>query len=335
MSAVREPQPVERNLGLDLVRVTETAALRAARWLGRGDKEQVDQAAVDGMRLHLSTLEIDGTVVIGEGEKDEAPMLYNGESVGIGEGMEVDVAVDPIDGTTLTAAGLPGAIAVIAISEGRGSMYAPGSLVYMDKIAAGPEAAGVIDLEAPVGDNLKKVAKANGKSLTDLRCLILDRPRNEKYIRAVREAGARISLFGDGDVAGAIATAQEDHEADILLGIGGSPEAVLAAAALACMGGEIQCRLWPRDEREEAYAEEAGLDLTEVMTTSDLVDSSNVFFAATGVTGGEFLRRVNFRGEDQATTHSVIMRSKTGSIRYMQAHHDLARLRSISRLTID
>ncbi len=329
------PQPIERNLGLDLVRVTETAALRAARWLGRGDKEEVDQAAVDGMRLHLSTLEIDGTVIIGEGEKDDAPMLFNGESVGTGEGMIVDVAVDPVDGTTLTAAGLPGAIAVIAISEGRGSMYAPGKLVYMDKIAVGPEAADQIDLEAPVAENLERVAKANGKSLTDLRCLMLDRPRNQDYIDAIREAGARISLLRDGDVAAAIATAQENHEADILLGIGGSPEAVLAAAAMACMGGEIQCRLWPRDESEERFAREQGLDLTEVMTTSDLVDSPNVFFAATGITGGEFLKRVNFKAEDRAITDSVIMRSKTGSIRYMRAQHDLGRLRKISSLVID
>ena len=329
------PEPIERNLGLDLVRVTETAALRAARWLGRGDKEEVDQAAVDGMRLHLSTLEIDGTVIIGEGEKDDAPMLFNGESVGTGEGMVVDVAVDPVDGTTLTAAGLPGAIAVIAISEGRGSMYAPGKLVYMDKIAVGPEAAGEIDLEAPVAENLKRVAKANGKSLTDLRCLMLDRPRNQHYIDAIREAGARISLLRDGDVAAAIATAQENHEADILVGIGGSPEAVLAAAALACMGGEIQCRLWPRDESEKRFAKEQGLDLTEVMTTSDLIDSPNIFFAATGITGGEFLRRVNFKGEDKAITDSVIMRSKTGSIRFMQAQHDLGRLREISSLVID
>jgi fructose-1,6-bisphosphatase II len=329
------PEPIERNLGLDLVRVTETAALRAARWLGRGDKEEVDQAAVDGMRLHLSTIEIDGTVVIGEGEKDDAPMLFNGESVGTGEGMVVDVAVDPVDGTTLTAAGLPGAIAVIAISEGRGSMYAPGKLVYMDKIAVGPEAADEIELEAPVAENLKRVAKANGKSLTDLRCLMLDRPRNQHYIDAIREAGARISLLRDGDVAAAIATAQENHEADILLGIGGSPEAVLAAAAMACMGGEIQCRLWPRDESEKRFADEQGLDLTEVMTTSDLVDSSNVFFAATGITGGEFLKRVNFKGEDKAITDSVIMRSKTGSIRFMQAQHDLGRLREISSLVID
>jgi fructose-1,6-bisphosphatase II len=328
-------EPVERNLGLDLVRVTETAALGAARWLGRGDKEKVDQAAVDGMRLHLSTLEIDGVVIIGEGEKDEAPMLYNGERVGTGQGLAVDVAVDPIDGTTLTASGLPGAITVIALAEGRGSMYAPGPLVYMDKIAVGPEAAGRIDLEAPVSENLKQIARANGKDVGDLRCLILDRPRNQGYIDAVRQVGARISVFRDGDVAAAISTAQEDHEADVMLGIGGSPEAVLAAAALKCVGGEIQCRLWPRSDEERAMAIDSGLDLDQVMTVDDLVDSDNVFFAATGVTGGEFLDAVNFTGEDRAETHSVIMRSKTGSIRYMFASHDLRRLRAISSLTLD
>jgi fructose-1,6-bisphosphatase II len=328
-------EPIERNLGLDVVRVTETAALGAARWLGRGDKEKVDQAAVDGMRLHLSTLDIDGEVIIGEGEKDEAPMLYNGEKVGSGSGMVVDVAVDPIDGTTLTAAGIPGAIAVIALAEGRGTMYSPGSLVYMDKIAVGPEAAGTIDLEAPVEHNLQQVAKANGKEMADLRCLILDRPRNQRFIDEAREAGARISVLRDGDVAAAIATGQADHEADILIGIGGSPEAVIAAAAMRCTGGEIQCRLWPRDEVEREAALNEGLDLDQVMTTEDMVSSDNVFFAATGVTGGEFLRRVNFKGEEQAVTHSVIMRSKTGSIRYMVAHHDLARLREISSLTID
>ena len=328
-------EPVERNLGLDLVRVTETAALGAARWLGRGDKEAVDQAAVDGMRLHLSTIDIDGRVVIGEGEKDRAPMLFNGEQVGNGTGMVVDVAVDPVDGTALTASGLPNAIAVIALSEGRGSMYAPGSFVYMDKIAVGPEAASLIDLDAPVADNLAKVAKANGKAMGDLRVLILDRPRNHNYIVAAREAGARISVFRDGDVAGAIATAQEDHEADVLLGIGGSPEAVIAAAALKCVGGEIQCRLWPRDESEARQAADEGLDLDKVLTVEDLVASDNVFFAATGVTNGEFLRGVNFRGEDRAVTHSVIMRSKTGSIRYMDAVHDLARLRAISNVTVD
>lgn len=328
-------EPVERNLGLDLVRVTETAAMGAARWLGRGNKEGVDQAAVDAMRLHLSTIAIDGVVVIGEGEKDSAPMLFNGERVGSLKGMDVDVAVDPIDGTTLTASGLPGAISVIALSEGHGSMYAPGPLVYMDKLAVGPEAAGMIDLEAPVEHNLKVVAKANGKTIGDLRVLILDRPRNQHYVEAVRTAGARISLFRDGDVAAAIATAQAHHQADIMLGIGGSPEAVLAAAALKCVGGEIQCKLWPRDDTERELATEEGLDLNQVMTTDDLVDSDNVFFAATGVTGGEFLRAVEFRGEDQVITHSVIMRSKTGSIRYMDAFHDLGRLRAISSLTID
>ncbi len=323
-------EPIERNFGLDLVRVTETAALRAARWLGRGDKEKVDQAAVDGMRLHLSTLEIDGVVVIGEGVKDKAPMLFNGEQVGTGTGMVVDVAVDPVDGTALTASGLPGAIAVIAISEGRGTMYTPGRLVYMDKIAVGPEAAGQVDLEAPIAENLRRVAKAHGKDVGELRCLILDRERNRPHIDAVREMGARISVFRDGDVAAAIATTQEDHEADIMLGIGGSPEAVIAAAALKCTGGDLQCRLWPRDEVERAAAIEDGLDLGEVLTVDDLVTSDNVFFAATGVTGGEFLDPVDFTGEDHATTHSVIMRSKTGSIRYMWAHHDLARLRELS-----
>ena len=327
-------EPIERNLGLDLVRVTETAAMGAARWLGRGDKEAADQAAVDGMRMHLSTLDIDGVVIIGEGEKDRAPMLFNGERVGTGTGLEVDVAVDPVDGTTLTAAGSPGAIAVIALVEGRGTMYAPGSLVYMDKIAVGPEAAGAIDLEAPVEHNLAKVAKAKRKDINDLRVLILDRPRNKHYIDEVRKAGARISLIRDGDVAGAIATAQNDTAADILMGIGGSPEAVLAAAALLCMGGEQQCRLWPRDESEERYAREEGLDLDEVMTATDMVSSDNVFFAATGVTGGEYLRSVEFRGE-KVVTHSVIMRSKTGSIRYMDAFHDLERLRKISASTLD
>lgn len=323
-------EPIERNFGLDLVRVTETAALGAARWLGRGDKEAVDQAAVDGMRLHLSTLDIDGVVVIGEGEKDDAPMLFNGEKVGTGVGMVVDVAVDPIDGTTLTASGLPGAISVIAIAEGRGTMYAPGPLVYMDKIAVGPEAAGSIDFEAPIAENLRRIAKARGKDLGELRCLILDRDRNQRHIDEVRQVGARISIFRDGDVAAAIATAEDDEEVDVMLGIGGSPEAVIAAAALKCMGGEIQCRLWPRNEKERRLAVETGQDLDRVMTTDDLVSSDNVFFAATGVTGGEFLQPVVFLGEDQVVTHSVIMRSKTGSIRYMEAFHDLRRLRELS-----
>ncbi len=325
---------VERNLGLDLVRVTETAAMGAARWQGRGDKEAADQAAVDGMRAHLSTLELDGVVVIGEGEKDNAPMLFNGERVGTGTGMKVDLAVDPVDGTTLTAAGMPGAIAVIAISEGHGSMYGPGSLVYMDKIAVGPQAAGLVDLEAPVKDNLSKVAKATHQDISDLTVIILDRPRNQHYIDDTREAGARIRLIRDGDIAASIACANSETGIDVLLGIGGSPEAVLSAAALACMDGEIQCRLWPRDDTEVAMARDEGLDLDQVLTTTDLVDSENIFFAATGVTGGEFLRGVDFYGGG-AATHSVIMRSKTGSIRYMDAFHNLRKLRAISANVID
>jgi fructose-1,6-bisphosphatase II len=327
-------EPIERNLGLDLVRVTESAAMGAARWLGRGEKEPVDQAAVDGMRTHLSTLEIDGQVVIGEGEKDDAPMLYNGEKLGTGKGMKVDVAVDPVDGTSLTAAGMPGAIAVIALAEGHGTMYAPGSLVYMDKIAVGPDAAGTIDLEAPVADNLAKVATALGKRVRDLGVVILDRPRNQRYIDETRAAGARIRLIRDGDVAGSIACARDGTGIDMLLGIGGSPEAVLSAAAMACMDGEIQCKLWPRDESEVALAADEGLDLDGVLTTKDLVSSSNVFFAATGITGGEYLRGVDFYGGGCAT-HSVIMRSKTGSIRYMDAFHNLDKLRMIAATVLD
>jgi fructose-1,6-bisphosphatase II len=328
-------EPVERNLGLDLVRVTETAAMGAARWLGRGDKDAADQAAVDGMRLHLATLDIDGVVVIGEGVKDQAPMLYNGERVGSGRGLVVDVAVDPVDGTTLTASGMPGAIAVIALAEGRGTMYDPGHLVYMDKIAVGPEAAGAIELEAPIEHNLRQAAKAKRKDVNDLRVLILDRERNQGYIDGVRKAGARISLIRDGDVAGSIATAQDETAADVLLGIGGSPEAVIAAAALKCMGGEIQCKLWPRNEDERRRAVDEDFDLDRIMGTNDLVSSDNVFFAATGVTGGEYLRAVEFKREDHVVTHSVIMRSKTGSIRYMEAIHNIARLRGISAQTLD
>ena len=327
-------EPIERNLGLDLVRVTETAAMGAARWQGRGDKEAADQAAVDGMRKHLRTLDIDGIVVIGEGEKDHAPMLFNGERVGTGQGMAVDVAVDPVDGTTLTAAGIPGALAVIALAEGHGTMYAPGSLVYMDKIAVGPKAAGMIDIEAPVAENLARVAKATGENVEDLRVVILDRPRNQDYIDATRAAGARISLIRDGDVAASIACAREDTDIDMLLGIGGSPEAVLSAAALVCMEGEIQCKLWPRDQSEVELAAEQGLDLNEVLTTQDLVASENVFFAATGVTGGEYLRGVDFYGGG-CSTHSVIMRSKTGSVRYMDAFHNLTKLRKISDGVLD
>jgi fructose-1,6-bisphosphatase II len=323
----------ERNLAFELARVTEAAAMGAARWQGRGNKEAVDQAAVDGMRLILNSLDIDGTIVIGEGEKDEAPMLANGEKVGTGRGDAWDVAVDPVDGTTLTAAGIPGAIAVIGMAA-RGSMYAPGSLVYMEKIAVGPEAAGKVDLEAPIDHNLRQVAKARGKDLNDLTAVILDRPRNQRYVDAVRATGARIRLIHDGDVAGAIATADEDTGIDVLLGIGGSPEAVIAASALSCIGAEIQCRLWPRDDTERAYAAEHGHDLTQVLTTHDLVDGERVVFAATGVTGGEFLDGVHFV-PDGAITHSIMMRAKTGSIRHMTSRHDFTKLRKLSPLVLD
>ena len=268
----------ERNLALDLVRVTEAAALAAGRWMGRGDKIAADQAAVDAMRLVLNTIEMDGVIVIGEGEKDEAPMLFNGERLGTGKPPAVDIAVDPIDGTSLTARGSSGALSVVALAE-RGSMYAPGSLVYMDKIAVGPEARGVIDINAPVEANLKAIARAKRRDVDDLTVIILDRPRHAALIETVRQTGARIRLIHDGDVSGGVSTALDETGIDVLLGVGGSPEAVITAAALKCLGGEIQCKLWPRDDRERQYAAEHGLDLQAVLTMDDLVKSDNVFFA--------------------------------------------------------
>jgi len=309
----------DRNLALELVRVTEAAAISAAREQGRGDKEAVDQAAVDAMRRVLARTDLDGVVVIGEGEKDEAPMLFNGEVVGNGRPPAVDVAVDPVDGTRLTAEGRGGALAVIALSE-RGTMYAPGSLVYMDKLAVGQAAAGTVDIDAPVDYNLKQVAKAAGKDISEVTAVILERPRNDDYIRQVREAGARISLIGDGDIQGAITTAIEDNGIDIMLGIGGSPEAVTAACAMAALRGEIQCKLWPRDDSEREYAREHGHDLDQVLTTRDLVNSDNTFFAATGVTTGALLRGVRFGGV-HTSTHSVIMRSQSGTVRFIKADH--------------
>ena len=320
----------DHNLGLDLARVTEAAAMAAGRWQGRGDKDAVDQAAVDAMRAVLETVDMDGTVIIGEGEKDEAPMLFNGERVGNGEPPLVDVAVDPVDGTSLSAEGMPGALAVLALAE-RGSMYAPGKLVYMDKIAVGEDAAGVIALDAPIADNLAKVAKAKGKDVDDLTAIILDRPRNSRYIEEVRRAGARIRLIRDGDISGAISTAVEDSGIDILIGGGGSPEAVTAACALIALGGEMQCRLWPRDDSEKEYARDAGLDLTEVIGLRQLVDSDDVFFAATGVTTGELLEGVRYL-PDGAETHSVVMRGKTGTIRFMHARHRFDRLSTLTHI---
>jgi len=309
----------DKNLALELVRVTEAAAISAARVQGRGDKDEVDQAAVDAMRQVLSRISLDGIVVIGEGEKDEAPMLYNGEVVGNGQPPQVDVAVDPVDGTRLTAEGRGGALAVIALAE-RGSMYAPGSLVYMDKLAVGEAAVGTVDINAPVEYNLRAVAKALGKQVSDVTAVVLDRPRNEPYINEIRAAGGRISLIGDGDIQGSITAALEDTGVDILLGIGGSPEAVTSACAMAAMRGEIHCKLWPRDDSEREYAAEHGLDLNQVLTTRDLVDSDDTFFAATGVTTGSLLNGVRFGGE-HTTTHSVIMRSRSGTIRFIEADH--------------
>jgi fructose-1,6-bisphosphatase II len=321
----------DRNLALELVRVTEAAAMAAARWQGRGDKNEVDQAAVDAMRTVLSTVDMDGIVVIGEGEKDEAPMLFNGERVGNGNPPLVDVAVDPVDGTRLTALGMPGALAVIAFAE-RGSMYAPGKLVYMDKIAVGEAAAGLVDIEAPVAHNLQQVAKALGKSVSDVTAVILDRPRNHDYIAKVRQAGARITLIGDGDISGALSTAKLDSGVDILFGIGGSPEAVTAACAMAAVRGEIQCKLWPRDDSERQFALDEGLDLNQVITTRDLVDSDNTFFAATGVTTGDLLKGVEFHGGNRIETHSLVMRSKTGTVRFVEATHRMDELGKISAI---
>ena len=309
----------DRNLAMELVRVTEAAALAAAEHQGQGDKDAVDQAAVDAMRSMLATIDMDGVVVIGEGEKDDAPMLYNGEHVGNGRAPQLDVAVDPVDGTRLTARGMPGAIAVIALAE-RGTMYAPGRLVYMDKIAVGEESAGLVDIEAPVAYNLQQVATAKNKNLSDITAVVLDRPRNADYIQQVRNAGGRIALIGDGDISGAIATATPESGIDILLGIGGSPEAVTAACAIAALGGEIQCKLWPRDHSEVEFAQDEGLNLDQVLTTRELVNSNDTFFAATGVTQGEFLHGVRVQGS-RTTTQSVVMRSRTGTVRYINAIH--------------
>jgi fructose-1,6-bisphosphatase II len=323
----------DRNLGMELVRVTEAAAMAAARWMGRGDKDAADGAAVDAMRAVLSGVSMDGIVVIGEGEKDEAPMLYNGESIGDGNPPLVDIAVDPIDGTTLTSLGRPNAIAVIALSE-RGTMFNPGPCVYMEKIATGPEAADAIDLTASVKANLKWVAKALRKDVADVTAVILDRPRHEHIIRECREAGARIRLIPDGDVAGAISTAWPGSGADILFGIGGTPEGVISACALKCLGGVIQGRLWPRNDEERQIAVDAGYDLDKVLTLDDLVSGEDMFFSATGITDGELLRGVRFRG-DGADTQSLVMRSKSGTIRKIDATHRWKKLMRYSSINFD
>jgi fructose-1,6-bisphosphatase II len=315
---------------MELARVTEAAALAAARWQGRGDKEAADQAAVDAMRLMLDTVSMAGVVVIGEGEKDEAPMLFNGEKIGNGEPPEVDVAVDPIDGTTLTAKGMNGALAVVAVAD-RGTMFDPGPCVYMEKIAAGEEGHDVIDIEAPIAENLQRLAKVKGASVEALTVTILERSRHEQIVKEVREAGARIKFITDGDVAGAIAAARERSGVDMLIGIGGTPEGVIAAAALKCLGGVIQGRLWPRNEEEREAAEAAGYDLDRVLTTDDLVSGDNVFFAATGITDGDFFQGVRYRGES-AVTQSLVMRSKSGTVRMIEALHRREKLKQFSTI---
>ena len=308
-----------RNLALELVRVTEAAAIGAARWMGRADKNGADGAAVDGMRAALSDVHMDGVVVIGEGEKDEAPMLYNGEQVGDGTPPQCDVAVDPIDGTTLVSLGRGNALAVIAVSN-RGSMYDPGACVYMNKIAVGPSAAGMIDIEASPTENLHRVADAKGEKVSDLSAVILDRPRHDDLIAEVREAGARIRLIPDGDVAGAISTAWPESGADILFGIGGTPEGVISAAALKCMGGDMQGKLWPRDDAERAAAVADGYDLDAVLGIHELVAGDNCFFAATGVTNGDLLRGVDFHAWG-ISTQSLVMRSRSGTVRLINTRH--------------
>ena len=312
-------QAPDRNLAMELVRVTEAAALAAGRWVGRGDKNGGDGAAVDAMRELLSTVSMRGVVVIGEGEKDEAPMLYNGEEVGNGDGPDCDVAVDPIDGTTLMAEGRPNSIAVIAVSE-RGTMYDPSAVFYMNKIAVGPEAKGAIDIDASVEWNVKSVAGAKGIDVGDLTVVVLDRPRHADLISEIRAAGAKIRLISDGDVAGAIAAAGDYSTVDMLMGVGGTPEGIITAVAMKCMGGEIQGKLWPRNDEERNAALEAGYDLDQVLTTDVLVAGDNCFFSATGITDGELIKGVHYSNLG-ATTQSLVMRSKSGTVRVVEAHH--------------
>jgi fructose-1,6-bisphosphatase II len=329
----RTPQDLDRNLALDLVRVTEAAAMAAGRWVGRGDKEGGDGAAVDAMRRLINSIPMRGVVVIGEGEKDNAPMLYNGERVGDGTGPEVDVAVDPIDGTTLMSKGMPNALAVLAVAE-RGSMFDPSAVFYMEKLAVGVDCADVIDIDAGVAENLRRIAKVKNSGISDVTVCILDRPRHESLVQQVRQAGARIRFISDGDIAGAISAAGEQSDVDVLMGVGGTPEGIVAACAMKCMGGAIQAKLWPRDDAERAKALDAGHDLDRVLTTDDLVTGDNCFFVATGVTSGDLLRGVRYRSGG-AYTQSIVMRSKSGTIRWIDSFHRLEKLRRYSMVDFD
>jgi fructose-1,6-bisphosphatase II len=329
MTTTSRQQP-DRNLAMELVRATESACLAAARWVGRGDKNGADNAAVEAMRLSLSTVAMDGIVVIGEGEKDDAPMLFNGEHVGDGSAPLVDVAVDPIDGTTLTAQGKTNALAVIAVAD-RGSMFDPGPSFYMDKIAVGPDAAGAIDITASASQNLRWIAKSKGEEVRDLTVIILDRPRHADLIAEVRASGCRIRLITDGDVYGSVATCWPDAGADVLFGIGGTPEAVISAAAMKAMGGEIQARLAPQSDAERTAMLDAGYDLDLVLGQDDLIKSDNCFFAATGLTDGALLRGVRFDSRG-ARTQSLVMRSRSGTVRMIDAFHQVSKLREFSAI---
>ncbi|KEI44708.1 class II fructose-bisphosphatase [Saccharopolyspora rectivirgula] len=332
MSTRSNHEVPDRNLAMELVRVTEAAAMAAGRWVGRGDKNAGDGAAVDAMRKLIGTVSMRGVVVIGEGEKDEAPMLYNGEQVGNGEGPECDVAVDPIDGTTLLSKGMPNSLSVLAVSD-RGTMFDPSAVFYMNKMAVGPEAAGAVDLTAPVAENIRRVAKAKQIDVSDVTVCILDRPRHEQIVKDVREAGARVQFISDGDVAGAIAAARPESGVDMLLGIGGTPEGIIAACALKCLGGEIQAQLWPRDDAERAKVRDAGHDPEQVLTTTDLVRGENVFFCATGITDGALLKGVHYRA-NRCTTQSIVMRSKSGTVRVIEGLHKLSKLRAYSNVDL-
>ncbi|MHC0432374.1 class II fructose-bisphosphatase [Streptomyces sp. O3] len=327
------PEAPDRNLALELVRVTEAAAMAAGRWVGRGEKNGADGAAVRAMRTLVHTVSMNGVVVIGEGEKDEAPMLYNGERIGDGTGAEVDIAVDPIDGTTLTAKGQPNAIAVLAAAD-RGTMFDPSAVFYMDKLVTGPEAADYVDINAPASVNIRRVAKAKNSAPEDVTVMILDRPRHEAIVKEIRETGARIQFISDGDVAGSIMAVREGTGVDLLMGVGGTPEGIISACAIKCLGGTIQGKLWPKDEDEKQRAVDAGHDLDRVLYTDDLVSGENVFFVATGITDGELLRGVRYSSET-ATTQSLVMRSKSGTIRQIDSTHRLAKLRAYSAIDFD
>jgi fructose-1,6-bisphosphatase II len=319
----------DRNLALELVRVTEAAALAAARMVGRGDKEGADQAAVDAMRNVLDSVSMDGIVVIGEGQKDKAPMLYNGEQIGDGSPPEVDIAVDPLEGTRLTALGMPSAISVIALAE-RGTMFNPGPIVYMEKIAGGPEIADLLDLDRPLTETLALVAKRKQIDIRDVMVVMLDRERHQDAMRQVREAGARVRLIMDGDVSAAMLAVSDNSPVDLLWGIGGTPEGVITAAAIKCIGGQLLGRLWPRNGEERSAAVSAGYDLSRILTCDDLVAGDDVFFSATGVTDGDVLQGVRYQGDRGATTESLVMRSRSGTVRRVTARHDRAKLRALT-----